>query len=245
VNSQIEVMTSWYGVVYDYLQKNDFVGLKEFYLNEEDVRITPLYKICVCLDRIDYHLVDVNVVIEFVKYLTTTQSVNSTFWGRGPLFYATEAFNCTTDEFARKCTVRVVNVLLDLKASVHNGNIDGETPLLRLLEYDRKRGDEIHNDLIWLLVNHGANMPEKYDPVYPHVRQMINGRKLARHAALIILGIKRYGRSILLKNNNMDAVRLVAQCVWETRIQNMFWDLSSKYGTNWHLGPNKIQTINK
>jgi len=58
------------------------------------------------------------------------------------------------------------------------------------------------------------------------------GKKCARHAAIIFLGFQRFGRSKVLTINGKDVIRLIAQFIWESRINYTIWSNVTKMINN-------------
>ena len=230
--TQKDVMNvMWCDIVRCYLENKDFVGLRQYL---EFPAHSPLHNFCINLDELNFERVDDQTVIKFVTYLETTQPINAIGQtGETPLCLAIIAFNCAYGECPRECIFDVVRSLLDLKASVHIGSAY-QSPLLRLLTCDGKRGDAMHNRLAWLLIDRGADVTSFIEGEWGSchsnaqdlTQRMMNGRQAARHVTLLIIGIRRYKRSKLMCINNLDIARVIAHHVWETRVQYEVWEES-------------------
>lgn len=159
-------------------------------------------------------------VEELVRYLVCECGVDinvASDYGNTPLHVA--MFR-VAQESHKSQKYGFVKNLLELKASVDKQNGHGETPLVRYLIHTY----HINKAIVWLLLEYGASLPKALQQsCEPSLTQMANGRTAARYAALLVVGIQRYRCSVALNTNNKDVARLIAQLVWQSRVQYKKW----------------------
>ena len=119
-------------------------------------------------------------------------------------------------EASRYGCVDVVKLLLGVgRAAVDVVSSTGRTAL-----YWAIRGK--HDAIVHALLDAGASLElvraAKPHPSIPEwVLTLIAQRECCRHAAVVVLGLFRKRRPPAMRGNNLDAIRLVAKSVWETR----------------------------
>jgi len=103
--------------------------------------------------------------------------------------------------------------LLNCGANVNAVNYSNHTPIERTY---REYGQSLPDNIIMLLLDYGATIID-FSWFPQNVHNVVKLRNLARDAALIVLGIHRYHRSLLISINNKDIARLIARMVWDSR----------------------------
>jgi len=56
------------------------------------------------------------------------------------------------------------------------------------------------------------------EPILKWIEEAMAARHYARTAAIILIGLKRFNKSLILKSNNMDVIRMIARLIWKSRI---------------------------
>ena len=112
---------------------------------------------------------------------------------------------------------KYIRALLKCKANPNTHSSGGETVLDAVVW-----SGNLDNDVIWLLLEHGT-IVHMHNHLPHIVLEMDTGRQHARRAAIVLLGIKRFRRSKMLDINSVDANRLVAKYVWESRVEYHTW----------------------
>jgi len=204
-----------------YLKNNDLTSLKKLFSERIGINYrTSLHELCWNLDNIDFED-NHQTLKQLIQYLASKLStINvTTIVGNTPLHFAIMSFNYMTMKTKEQKygIIEAVRTLLDLKASTNMQNSDGKTPLEAVI---RCGDDPCYMPMVWLLLEYGAELPKSTCREWTRIEQMMQSRTDARKAALTIVGIKRYKRSSVLRTNNNDIARLIAQMIWQSR---RFW----------------------
>jgi len=207
-----------YGLARTHLKNNDLTSFQEYFLTESknNDHSWILHNVC-CPEVNTYD----NVA--FVYWLVNdcgiaVDSVPSRHPGPiTSLFYASAGLpNC-------------VQALLKLGADVHvvKTNTNDRTPIVESLDAWADKSEKAEK-CMWHLLEHSATLPKKIPLSVPKLawniaKSMIRGRSCARYAAMIFLGFQRFGRSKVLLINGKDMACLIAQFIWESRINYTIW----------------------
>ena len=250
--------TGMLAIIKKHLKDRDFAELERSLIQQRDpfFERNPLHEVCRHLEQLTIETEeDIEGVIECARFLCRPNSgisINSKTYcvNTAIKFCGNTALNLATSSFVDgiflptgppSFIIIFIKILLTHGASVHIANDQGDTPLSQTLsklsanrfsKLDGGCGKKMYNELIWLLLDHGAIPPETSvggnDTNTLIIKKMVSGRNSARQAARIIVGLKRYNRSRFVCINNIDIARLIARYVWETRAQYEVWDNSEK-----------------
>jgi hypothetical protein len=126
--------------------------------------------------------------------------------GSTPLHLASDDFN-------------VVRILLNAGARVDATDNYRRTPL-----YDAIRLKRV--DVTRILIDRGAKVSnvklDHWVPAIPDwVIAFIESRSNCRSAAIIMIGIHKYRRTILTGNNDVNVIRLISKHIWLTRMYGL------------------------
>ena len=185
-----------------------------FKINDPSIRGWPLL----------HHTCDLTINCqdnpEFLRYLITKCSAdvnNSGLGGETPL----------TIVVRHGAISQCMIALLDLRADVNCRTQLKDTLIEEAIEnsYTNENG----KSLIWALLEYGANPSEiktsfsRQTDLRQTVVRMVSGRKCAKRAAIVVMGIKRFRFSNMLKNNNKDVMKVIAKFIWKSRIEYEMW----------------------
>jgi ankyrin repeat protein len=116
--------------------------------------------------------------------------------------------------------VNVVRVLLDAGAVVDTKTNDGRTPLY--CAFHKK-----YVDVAQLLLDRGAKMSNvKLDfdlsALPDWVTMFIKSRSKCQFASIAIIGIHKYRRTTMTRNNDINVLRLISKHIWSTRMDDVW-----------------------
>ncbi len=94
---------------------------------------------------------------------------------------------------------------------LHACDVEGRTPLARAFRFQRI-------DVAKALLDHGAKLSRVTTSVPGWVRPFVEARERCRYAAVLLLGIRIFGHSAVLRSNNRNAIEELARAVWQTRL---------------------------
>jgi hypothetical protein len=119
--------------------------------------------------------------------------------------------------------VDIARMLLDAGAMVDVTSGNGWTPLNRAIHYK-------HVDVALLLMDWGAKVSnvtlalENYLPAAtPNwFTNFFESRSKCRYVAIIMIGMRKYRRTTMTGNNDINVIRFVAKHIWSTRMDNVW-----------------------
>jgi ankyrin repeat protein len=115
----------------------------------------------------------------------------------------------------------IVRVLLDANAIVHATGSDGYTPL-----YIALRNDYVN--VAKLLIDRGAQVSNvEFDSVLltaipDWVNTFIESRSTCRSVAIIFIGMRKYQRTNIIGNIDVNVLKLVSKHIWSSRMDDMW-----------------------
>ncbi len=68
------------------------------------------------------------------------------------------------------------------------------------------------------LIDYGARLDRVSCPIPRWMADYVSAREWCRHAARVVVGIRKFRHSTVLSTNGRDAIQLIARLVWQTRM---------------------------
>jgi ankyrin repeat protein len=119
--------------------------------------------------------------------------------------------------------VDVMCMLLDAGAEVDAKNIKGLTPLYITIFIDSSPQARRAN-FAKLLIDRGAQLSNVQEsvPIPDWINAFVASRSNCRRAAIIIVGIRKFHRTIITGNNDINVIRLISKYIWSTRMHDVW-----------------------
>jgi len=116
--------------------------------------------------------------------------------------------------------MKCMTALLGLGADINKINRDNDQTMV---EYTLLKTNLQSIRLLWYFLERGATLGETRVVIPYWLEKMQKCRELARCAARLLVGIRRFRYSQVLGINGMDITRFIAQLIWESR-SNEKWE---------------------
>jgi ankyrin repeat protein len=116
----------------------------------------------------------------------------------------------------------MVSILLRLGASTNFVDRDGYSALSYAMYQIILTSKPVDYCVLRLLLRYGAQLSGEdlevrtidFKSIANNCVYLIDCRKKARIAVIVFIGIKRFNRSQNMKSNNIDAIKLIGQMIW-------------------------------
>jgi ankyrin repeat protein len=121
--------------------------------------------------------------------------------------------------------IEVVRVLLDAGAIVDMKDDAGRTPMCFALEYNCV-------DIVRLLIDRGGKVSNvkltDYRPAIPDwVNTHTTSKSRCRTISIFVIGIHKYHRTNITRNNDINVLKLISKHIWSTRMDDVWSKASS------------------